>query len=63
MDDPSPQDLVKLGAAFFALGVKPEYTSDVLVKWMDNQANKKPDIPIAQPQVQTYVLPGFCFLW
>ena len=37
MADPSQEDLAKLGAAFYALGAKPEYTASQLDKWMEVQ--------------------------
>ena len=55
MSQPTQEDLAKLGASFYALGAMPEYSPEDLVKWMDNQADRKPDVPKVQVPVQTYV--------
>ena len=55
MSQPTQEDLAKLGASLYALGAMPEYSPEEFVKWMDNQAERKPDVSKVQVPVQTYV--------
>ena len=39
MGEPTKEELAELGAAFYSLGAKPEYSSDDLQKWIETQSD------------------------